>query len=120
MMFLVIDLLNSKTEEQNKEIERAKSRLINLTICDICFLDQFTCDYESNIYKIPDHTQYPELIKQYLLKIPIVGQQSHDRYIKELGTNVTRYSLAYTKGIVVRRDTENMFLIKHTKKIKTF
>ncbi|CAH1448332.1 unnamed protein product [Lactuca virosa] len=83
MMFLGIDLIEDKANETKREIEKTKSRLTNLTICDICFLDHYTCDYETNLYKIFYSNLYLELIKQYLLKIPIVRQQSHNRFITE-------------------------------------
>ncbi|QED42828.1 coat protein [Silene caulimovirus A] len=117
-MFLGLDYASSRSQTIEKERVDARRRLINLQLCDICFLQPFFCDYEANLYKLPQN-EYPGLIKQYLAKIPIVGKDATKRFESE-ATNVTSYSLAFAQKLIKEELSKICEATKKQKKLKKF
>nr|GEX42456.1 hypothetical protein [Tanacetum cinerariifolium] len=78
-MFVGIDYHNNKDLEINKEQDQARRNLTRVQLVNICSLDEYTCVYEKNLYKIPlsEHLQW---IEAYLMKIPIISEQAIQRW----------------------------------------
>jgi len=98
VMFLGLDYINNQETENQKEIEKARQILTKAQLCDICYLDDFTCVFEKNIYKL-DTGEYHSWIEAYLMKIPIVGDKAKERWNKEK-TGLTMHSLGFATRIV--------------------
>lgn len=118
LMFLGVDFYTNKIVETKKEIDNAKQRLTNMTLCDICNLEDFSCEYEKYLFKL-DQNDYTAYIEQYLSKIPIVGQQSLARFKTE-SNNLTRFSLASARRIVEDELSKICSLAQKQKKLKSY
>nr|BBD88602.1 coat protein [Carnation etched ring virus] len=117
-MFLGEDYTNNQEKTLEQERAKARLRLINLQLCDICYLQSFYCDYEANLYKLPQ-PEYPSLVKQYLAKIPIVGEKASKRFEEEASA-ATSYSLGFAHKLVNEELTKICELSKKQKKLKRF
>ncbi|KAL8237666.1 hypothetical protein R6Q59_018747 [Mikania micrantha] len=82
VMFLGLDYINNQETENRKIIEKARQVLTKTQLFDICLLDDFTCTFEKNLYKL-DTGEYHTWIEAYLMKIPIVGDKAKERWNKE-------------------------------------
>ncbi|GJX47703.1 putative transcription factor interactor and regulator CCHC(Zn) family protein [Tanacetum coccineum] len=92
-MFVGIDYHGNKDLEIIKEQDKARRNLTRVQLINICSLDEYTCLYEKNLYKIPlgEHLQW---IEAYLMKIPIISEQTIQRWKKE-GNIISQNSLAF-------------------------
>lgn len=117
-MFLGEDYTSNQEQTLEKERAKARLRLTNLQLCDICSLQSFFCDYESNLYKLPQN-EYPSLVKQYLAKIPIVGEKASKRFEEE-ASPTTSYSLGFAHKLVNEELAKICELSKKQKKLKRF
>ena len=97
-MFLGLDFLTNKEQENQKLLEKARQALTKAQLCDICLLDGFTCLFEQNLYKLSTG-EYHSWIEVYLMKIPIVGEKAKERWNKEK-TSLTQHSLGFATKIV--------------------
>ncbi|GKA14401.1 putative transcription factor interactor and regulator CCHC(Zn) family protein [Tanacetum coccineum] len=88
-----IDYHENKDLEIIKEQDKARRNLTRVQLINICSLDEYTCLYEKNLYKIPlgEHLQW---IEAYLMKIPIISEQTIQRWKKE-GNIISQNSLAF-------------------------
>lgn len=93
--FLGIDYTSNKLVEIEKRAENARTVLTKLQLSDICFLDQFICIYEKNLYDIPNAHEYAQWITAFLMKIPVIGEQCIERWKKEATNELTKTSLAF-------------------------
>lgn len=94
-MLLGID--HGANKEQEIEREEARKRLNNLILCDICYLDDFTCDFEKNIYKLPQN-EFPKYIEIYIDRLPIIGENTKVEFNKRKN-ETTKYSLGLASRI---------------------
>nr|BCW03860.1 capsid protein [Cauliflower mosaic virus] len=117
-MFLGLDYNNNQVAEKTKEKEQAKARLLKLQLCDICYLEEFTCDYEKHMYKT-EMRDFPGLIEQYLSKIPIIGEKALTRFRNE-ANGATTYSLGFALKIVKEELSKICDFTKKQKKLKKF
>nr|CAH68828.1 coat protein [Carnation etched ring virus] len=117
-MFLGEDYTGNQEKTLEQERAKASLRLINLQLCDICSLQSFFCPYESNLYKLPQN-EYPSLVKQYLAKIPIVGEKASKRFEEEASA-ATSYSLGFAHKLVNEELAKICELSKKQKKLKRF
>ncbi|GKB15612.1 putative transcription factor interactor and regulator CCHC(Zn) family protein [Tanacetum coccineum] len=92
-MFIGIDYHGNKDLEITKEQDQARRSLTKIQLINICSLDEYTCLYEKYLYKVPlgEHLQW---IEAYLMKIPIISEQTILRWKNE-GNTISRYSLAF-------------------------
>ena len=117
-MFLGLNYSDNKVAEKIEEQEKAKIRMTKLQLCDICYLEDFTCDYEKNMYKT-ELADFPGYINQYLSKIPIIGEKALTRFRHEAnGTSI--YSLGFAAKIVKEELSKICDLSKKQKKLKKF
>ena len=116
-MFLGLNYISDKQSELKKEQEEARKRLIKLQICDICELKKFNCDYEVNFHKL-EQKEFPEFIKQYLTKIPIVGTKALEKF-REAKAPMT-HSLGYAIKLVNEELQLICKLTKQQKRLKKF
>nr|BAO53546.1 capsid protein [Cauliflower mosaic virus] len=117
-MFLGLNYSDNKVAEKIEEQEKAKIRMTKLQLCDICYLEEFTCDYEKNMYKT-ELADFPGYINQYLSKIPIIGEKALTRFRHEAnGTSI--YSLGFAAKIVKEELSKICDLSKKQKKLKKF
>ncbi|GJY73523.1 reverse transcriptase domain-containing protein [Tanacetum coccineum] len=94
----------------NKDLEIIKNKemlgdIINrVQLVNICSLDEYTCVYEKNIYKIPlsEHLQW---IEAYLMKIPIISEQTIQRWKNE-GNVISKNSLAFATRLAKEEITK--------------
>ncbi|MFS7905799.1 putative caulimovirus coat protein [Helianthus anomalus] len=98
MMFLGIDFMTNKDQESQKLLEKARQNLAKAQLCDICLLDDFTCFYEANLYKLSSG-EFHSWIDAYLMKIPIVGEKAKERGNREKN-HFTMHSLGFVTKIV--------------------
>ncbi|MFS7941062.1 hypothetical protein Hanom_Chr05g00471761 [Helianthus anomalus] len=98
MMFLGLDFITDKDRENQKLMEKARQNLTKAQLCDICHLDDFTCLYETNLYKLGTG-EFHSWIDAYLMKIPIVGEKAKERWNKEKN-QFTMHSLGFATRIV--------------------
>nr|GEV57161.1 hypothetical protein [Tanacetum cinerariifolium] len=92
-MFVGIDYHGNKDLEIIKEQDQARRSLKKIQLINICSLDEYTCLYEKYLYKVPlgEHLQW---IKAYLMKIPIISEQTIQRWKNE-GNTISKNSLAF-------------------------
>ncbi|KAJ0570140.1 putative caulimovirus coat protein [Helianthus annuus] len=98
MMFLVLDFMTDKDQESQKLLEKARQNLAKAQLCDICLLDDFTCFYETNLYKLSSG-EFHSWIDAYLMKIPIFGEKAKERWNREKN-HLTMHSLGFATKIV--------------------
>ncbi|GJT96838.1 reverse transcriptase domain-containing protein [Tanacetum coccineum] len=103
-MFVGIDYHGNKDLEIIKEQEQARRNLTRVQLINICSLDEYTCVYEKNIYKIPlsEHLQW---IEAYLMKIPIISEQTIQRWKNE-GNIISKNSLAFATRLAKEEITK--------------
>ncbi|KAI3786355.1 hypothetical protein L1987_39970 [Smallanthus sonchifolius] len=118
MMFLGLDFLTNKDQENQKLLEKARQVLTKSQICDICLLDDFTCLFEQNLYKLSTR-EYHSWIEVYLMKIPIVGEKAKERWNKEKN-NLTMHSLGFATRIVKEEIVVYCDLSNKQKQLKRF
>lgn len=118
-IFLGIDLSGNKEKEQERIRNRAVHRLTNMTLCDICYLDDFFCDYEKNLYILKDQNLYKKYILDYLLKIPIVGEKAHNRFLIE-SSSTAEFSLGFAQRIIKEEISEVCDLSRTQRRLKKF
>lgn len=97
-IFVGADYLLDGEATRAKEAEEARTRLTRLQICNLCYLEEFFCDYETNMMVLP-LTEWPAHVESFLRKIPFVGEKSLAEY-KKLSTETAKSSLAGAKQIV--------------------
>jgi hypothetical protein len=117
LCFLGTNYLNDGENQTRLKQEKARARLTKLQICDLCFLDQFTCDYEKNLFSIPNE-EWIGYIEDYLRKIPYIGPLCLKEY-QDLPP-VSKLSVMAAKNMVQERLTKvctDRMLAKRTKKI---
>ena len=118
-MFLGINLATNKSLELAKMVSNAKSMLTNMQLCNICFLDQFFGDYEKYLYQLNDKDDYKKFVCDYLLKIPLIGEKSLDRFTSE-ATGIEELSLGYAHKIVKEEISKICDLTRKQKQLKSF
>ncbi|XP_074360256.1 uncharacterized protein LOC141700375 [Apium graveolens] len=118
-MFLEINQASDKLQELLRIKEKARTRITNMQLCNICFLNQFFCDYEKYLYQLDDQAEYVKYVKYYLLKIPLVGLKALERFNLE-ATGPAEYSLAYAQRIVKEEISKICDLTKKQKQLKSF
>ncbi|MFS7914204.1 hypothetical protein Hanom_Chr02g00150671 [Helianthus anomalus] len=74
MIFLGLDFMTDTNQESQKLLEKARQNLAKAQLCDICLLDDFTCFYVTNLYKLSSG-EFHSWIDAYLMKILIVGER---------------------------------------------
>ncbi|GKA20044.1 Orf y [Tanacetum coccineum] len=116
-MFVGIDYHGNKDLEIIKEQEQARRNLTRVQLVNICSLDEYTCVYEKNIYKIPlsEHLQW---IEAYLMKIPIISEQTIQRWKNE-GNVISRNSLAFATRLAKEEITKICDTRYKQKKLKS-
>ncbi|KAJ0605251.1 hypothetical protein HanHA300_Chr02g0060941 [Helianthus annuus] len=98
MIFLGLDFMTDTDQESQKLLEKARQNLAKAQLCDICLLDDFTCFYEKNLYKLSSG-EFHSWIDAYLMKIPIVGEKAKERWNRE-NNHLTMHCLGFTTKIV--------------------
>nr|GFB19393.1 hypothetical protein [Tanacetum cinerariifolium] len=103
-MFVGIDYHSNKDLEINKEQDQARRNLTRVQLINICSLDEYTCIYEKNLYKVPlsEHLQW---IEAYLMKIPIIREQTIQRWKNE-GNIISQNSLAFATRLAKEEITK--------------
>ncbi|GJU64352.1 putative transcription factor interactor and regulator CCHC(Zn) family protein [Tanacetum coccineum] len=116
-MFVGIDYHGNKDLEIIKEQEQARRNLTRVQLINICNLDEYTCVYEKNIYKIPlsEHLQW---IEAYLMKIPIISEQTIQRWKNE-GNVISKNSLAFATRLAKEEITKICDTRYKQKKLKS-
>ncbi|GJS53402.1 reverse transcriptase domain-containing protein [Tanacetum coccineum] len=116
-MFVGIDYHGNKDLEIIKEQEQARRNLTRVQLVNICSLDEYTCVYEKNIYKIPlsEHLQW---IEAYLMKIPIISEQTIQRWKNE-GNVISKNSLAFATRLAKEEITKICDTRYKQKKLKS-
>lgn len=117
-VFLGLDYTQNQETEIIKEQVEARNKLTNLQLCNICSLKEFTCEYEKNLYKLPQ-SEYPELIERFLIKIPIVGENTLQKW-KETRTALTSYSFGLAIRLIQDEIKLHCDFIKKGKQLKKF
>ncbi|XP_035845941.1 uncharacterized protein LOC118479229 [Helianthus annuus] len=118
MMFLGLDLITDKDRENQKMLEKARQNLAKAQLCDICLLDDFTCLYETNLYKLGTG-EFHSWIEAYLMKIPIVGEKAKERWNKEKN-QFKMHSLGFATRIVKEEIASYCDLSNKQKQLKRF
>lgn len=118
-LFLGINLVNNKIQELAKIVSNAKAMLTKMQLCNICFLDQFYCDYEKYLFQLNNQDEYKKFVRDYLLKIPFIGEKALDRFNLE-ATGSAEYSLGYAQRIVKEEISKICDLTRKQKQLKTF
>ena len=118
-MFLGINLATNKLIELDKIVSKAKSMLTKMQLCDICFLDQFHGDYEKYLYQLNNKEDFKKFVCDYLLKIPLIGEKSLERFKYE-ASETEQFSLGYAQKIVKEEISKICDLTKKQKQLKTF
>ncbi|GKD59466.1 putative transcription factor interactor and regulator CCHC(Zn) family protein [Tanacetum coccineum] len=116
-MFVGINYHGNKDLEIIKEQEQARRNLTRVQLINICSLDEYTCVYEKNIYKIPlsEHLQW---IEAYLMKIPIISEQTIQRWKNE-GNVISKNSLAFATRLAKEEITKICDTRYKQKKLKS-
>ena len=118
-LFLGINLASNKILELEKIVSNAKSTLTKMQLCNICFLDQFYCDYEKYLFKLNYQEDYRKFVRDYLLKIPLIGEKALDRFNNE-ATGAAEFSLGYAHRIVKEEISKICDLTRKQKQLKSF
>ncbi|KAG6776223.1 hypothetical protein POTOM_019729 [Populus tomentosa] len=116
-VFLGTNYLNDGENQVKIKQEEARDRMTKLQICDLCYLDQFTYDYEEALLNVPN-TEWIGYIEGYLRKIPYIGKESLEEY--QALPHISKLSLIVAKNIVSKKLTKictDRQLLKKTKKI---
>ncbi|KAG6776217.1 hypothetical protein POTOM_019723 [Populus tomentosa] len=116
-VFLGTNYLNDGENQVKIKQEEARDRMTKLQICDLCYLDQFTCDYEEALLNVPN-TEWIGYIEGYLRKVPYIGKESLEEY--QALPHISKLSLIVAKNIVSKKLTKictDRQLLKKTKKI---
>lgn len=117
--FLGIDVIATRDHEIKLVKDKAEENMTKMQLCDICFLDQFYCDYEKNFFELNTIEEYEKYIQLYLRKIPIVGEKSRLRFEQERSA-ASKMSLAFAQRIVKDEIKKICDLSKTQKKLKKF
>ncbi|ALD49089.1 ORF4 [Atractylodes mild mottle virus] len=117
--FLGIDFRQSLVREDEQIIKKAKEKMSKMTLCDICFLDSFFCEYESAFHSLKERDDFVKFIELYFAKIPIVGSKSLERYKSEK-TVVLETSIAYADRITREEISKVCEFSKQQKRLKKF
>nr|QPK39288.1 ORF IV protein [Strawberry vein banding virus] len=96
-IFVGTNYLTQGTREKEKAVQEARNRLVKLQICNLCSLESFFCDYETNLLKLPIE-EWPKYIEEYIRKIPFVGMEVLEEYSKQ--DNITKGSLGYAHNLI--------------------
>ena len=118
-MFLGINLAEHKSLEKEKLVSKAKYILTNMQLCNICFLDQFFGDYEKYLYQLTDKEDYKKFVRDYLLKIPLIGEKALERFNVE-ATEFEKYSLGCAHKLVKEEISKICDLTRKQKQLKSF
>nr|GEY85461.1 hypothetical protein [Tanacetum cinerariifolium] len=112
-----IDYHSNKDLEIINEQDHARRVLTKVQLVNICSLDEYTCIYEKNLYKIPlgEHTQW---IEAYLMKIPIISEQTIQRWKNE-GNTISQNSLAFATRLAKEEITKICDARYKQKKLKS-
>ncbi|XP_011002914.1 PREDICTED: uncharacterized protein LOC105109797 isoform X2 [Populus euphratica] len=104
-VFLGTNYLNDGENQVRIKQEEARERMTKLQICDLCYLDQFTCDYEESLLSVPN-TEWISYIEGYLRKIPFIGKESLEEY-QQL-PHISKLSLMIAKKYSFQETNKNM------------
>nr|QPK39558.1 ORF IV protein [Strawberry vein banding virus] len=96
-IFVGTNYLTQGTREKEKAVQEARNRLVKLQICNLCSLESFFSDYETNLLKLPIE-EWPKYIEEYIRKIPFVGMEVLEEYSKQ--DNITKGSLGYAHNLI--------------------
>nr|QZN83738.1 coat protein [Strawberry vein banding virus]QZN83744.1 coat protein [Strawberry vein banding virus] len=96
-IFVGTNYLTQGTREKEKAVQEARNRLVKLQICNLCSLESFFCDYETNLLKLPIE-EWPKYIEEYIRKIPFVGMEVLEEYSKQ--DSITKGSLGYAHNLI--------------------
>nr|XP_043638313.1 uncharacterized protein LOC122609329 [Erigeron canadensis] len=118
MMFLGLDFVTNRDQENGRIQEKARQALTKAQICDMCLLEDFTCLFEQNLYKLST-SEYHNWIEIYLMKIPIVGVKAKERWNKEKN-DLTKHSLGFATKIVKKEIAIICDLANTQKQLKRF
>ncbi|KAJ0792632.1 putative caulimovirus coat protein [Helianthus annuus] len=112
-----LNFMTDKDQESQKLLEKARQNLAKAQLCDICLLDDFTCFYETNLYKFSSG-EFHSWIDAYLMKIPIVGEKAKERGNKEKN-HLTMHSFGFATKIVKEEITTYCDFSNKQKTVKT-
>lgn len=119
LAFLGLDYVEDGKKEAKDIKNKAEERMTKMTLCDICYLESFYCDYEKSFYELQEVDETLKYVQLYLRKIPIVGEIARSRYEAE-SNSYTKQSLAYAHKLVKEEITKICNLSKTQKKLKKF
>nr|WOA03488.1 coat protein [Atractylodes mild mottle virus] len=117
--FLGIDFRQSLVREDEQITKKAQEKMSKMTLCDICFLDSFFCEYESAFHSLKNRDDFIKFIELFFHKIPYVGSKCLERYRSEK-TIVLETSLAYADRLVREEISKICELTKQQKRLKKF
>nr|WNO44334.1 Capsid protein [Dahlia common mosaic virus] len=117
-MFLGLDYISNSINEQQKISQEAINIMTKAQLCDLCYLDQFTCLFEKNLGKL-DPEEFPKWTEIYLRKIPVVGNHAWEEWKKE-PSNPLKYSIAYATRLVKKEIARYCDFKNTTKQLKKF
>ena len=94
-----INLLgNIQTNEDEDQIMKVRHVLNNIEICDICYLNEFICQYESYYYQLP-HEDYEKYMDIFIQKLP---QPFNETISKKFKENETEGLVANSLGGIIK------------------
>ncbi|UME39645.1 coat protein [Pueraria virus A] len=96
-VFVGKNYLTAGEREKQKEAEEARNRMVRLSICDLCELESFFCDYETALMKVPI-LEWPAYVESFIRKVPLVGTLVLPEY--NTGDSYQRSSLAWAKDLL--------------------
>ena len=86
--FLGEDWLENSEREANNEKQRARLNLLNLTICNMCFIKEYTCEFSKYYYEqyvsLEDQEVYKNL---YYSKLPYPWNSYFINEYEEISTS---------------------------------
>ncbi|AAP78923.1 putative capsid protein [Cestrum yellow leaf curling virus] len=100
--FIGKDIRDHSQDLINQEAEKARFHLANMIICDLCYFDNYTCEYRKYFYMLtPDErSTYIEL---FLQKLPApFGRKMMEGFRKETAENKIANTLGGAIDIVRR------------------
>ncbi|MFS8022222.1 hypothetical protein Hanom_Chr16g01436901 [Helianthus anomalus] len=110
--------MTDKDRENQKLLEKARLNLAKPQLCDICLLDDFTCLYKTNLYKLGTG-KFHSWIDAYLMKIPIVRETTKERWNKEKN-QFTMHSFGFATRIVKEKIAAYCDFSNKQKQLKLF
>lgn len=95
------DWVNESTKARLEEIEDAKNRMEHLQICNMCYLNEYCCEYSKYYYMMfgsgADNNYYKEV---FIRKLPPPWNSYFQNKIKE--KQLGRNEEGYTLGFIIR------------------